>query len=84
MARVNNPAIVVMDLRLPKANGIDAANRIKEDNPECRIIVTSMYKVEEFKRAYSKGTVEAIIPKNEIYERLIPLMRRCLDESPVS
>ena len=78
IARENKPDIVLMDLRLPKMNGIDAAERIKEENPKTKIFVLTMFEVEEFKRAYSKDKIEAIIPKSEMYDRLIPLLRKCL------
>lgn len=78
MARINKPEIVLMDLRLPKANGIDTANQIKENNPTCDIIVTTMFKVEDFKKAYAKGKIAAFIPKNEVFDRLMPVVRKCL------
>lgn len=84
MARVNKPEIVLMDLRLPKVNGIDAANQIKEDNPACDIILTTMFKVEDFKKAYAKDKIVAFIPKNEVYDRLMPVIRKCLATRGIS
>lgn len=84
MARVNKPEIVLMDLRLPRVNGIDAANQIKDNNPACHIIVTTMFKVEDFKQAYTKDKITAFIPKSEVYERLMPVIRKCLGAKGLS
>ncbi|OGX42871.1 MAG: hypothetical protein A3G91_00245 [Omnitrophica WOR_2 bacterium RIFCSPLOWO2_12_FULL_50_9] len=72
------PDVVVMDLRLPQMNGIDAAERIKENDPACDIILLTMFETEEFKRGTPKGAISVFIVKSDIYDRLMPAIRRCL------
>jgi DNA-binding NarL/FixJ family response regulator len=72
------PDVVLMDLRLPQMNGIDAAERIKENAPECDVILLTMFETEEFKKDCPKGAISAFIGKSEVYDRLMPVIRRCL------
>lgn len=76
------PDVVLMDLRLPQMNGIDAAERIKGDVPACDIILLTMFETEEFKRDCPKGAITAFVGKSEVYDRLMPVIRRCLRTKP--
>jgi two-component system response regulator NreC len=42
------PDIIVMDIAMPRLNGIDAAEQVLRNNPATRIILLSMYADEEF------------------------------------
>ncbi len=48
MAAELNPDIIVMDIAMPRLNGIDAAEQVLRNNPATRIILLSMYADEEF------------------------------------
>jgi two-component system response regulator DevR len=41
------PDVVVLDVRLPGGNGLDACRRIKEQRPETRVIILTSYPDEE-------------------------------------
>jgi DNA-binding NarL/FixJ family response regulator len=41
--RAHQPDITLMDLRMPKANGIDAITAIRKEWPTARIIVLTTY-----------------------------------------
>jgi len=72
--------IILMDISLPRVNGLAAAHQIKSDNPGCDIIILTMFDVEEFKKAAKKIEATAFIGKNEIYDELIPVIKRCLKD----
>ncbi len=42
------PDVVILDLSLPKINGIEVAKQIRKINPETKIIVLTMYESKEF------------------------------------
>jgi len=72
------PDIVLMDINLPNANGITAAKHIKEDHPECDVIILTMFEVEAFKEIARKINARDFIGKSEIYDRLVPIIEKCL------
>ena len=59
-----NPDIIVMDIMMPKINGLDAAKKIKEQNPEAKIIFLSMEVKEDFISEAIKAGASGYIPKD--------------------
>ena len=57
LALVNQlrPDVVLMDIRLPGINGIEATRRLTRDHPEVRVIMVSAYDEDE----YVRGALEA-------------------------
>jgi two-component system, NarL family, response regulator NreC len=53
------PNVVIMDIAMPRVNGVEATRRIVENHPESKVIVLSMHKdavyVRETLRAGAKG-----------------------------
>lgn len=74
-----DPDIVLMDINLPNANGLVSAKHIKNDHPNCDLIILTMFNVEAFKHEAKKIDVTDFVGKTEIYERLIPILKDCLD-----
>lgn len=72
------PHIVLMDINLPDTNGLEATRCIKEDNPDCDVIVLTVFDVAVFKKAAEKVKVRAYIGKNEVYDKLLPVIKECL------
>ncbi len=44
------PNIVLMDINLPQANGIDVARQIREDHPKCNLIFLTIFDAAAFKK----------------------------------
>ena len=72
------PDIVLMDINLPRANGLEVAKHIKDDHPDCDIVFLTMFDVALFKKAAEKIKARAFIGKNEVYEQLLPVIKECL------
>jgi len=48
MANNVQPDVILMDIALPKMNGIEATIQIKKDNPEIAVLVLSAYDDDEY------------------------------------
>lgn len=75
------PDVVIMDINLPKTNGLVLAKRIKEDCPRCGIIILTMFEEDLFKKMPQEADGMNFIGKSEIYDRLVPVVRKCLKSS---
>ena len=50
------PDVTLMDLRMPEMGGVDAISAIRQENPECRIIILTTYDGDEdIYRAFQAG-----------------------------
>ena len=47
MARQARPDVVLMDVRLPDGSGIEACRRIKQEHPDCKVVMLTSYSDEE-------------------------------------
>jgi DNA-binding NarL/FixJ family response regulator len=72
------PDVILMDIHLPRMNGIEAARIIKEKVPDCKIIILTMFATEDVKTLYPNSGIEEFIGKNELYQKLVPSIRKLL------
>jgi DNA-binding NarL/FixJ family response regulator len=80
--RNRSPRLVLMDIQLPDANGIDVAAQIKKMLPETVIIVVSQHAgAAYFERASAAGAF-AYITKDKVYRELLPTVGRALGRAP--
>ncbi len=54
------PDLVLMDIELPKMNGIDATKEIKKIDPNAKIIAVTAYAVQRGNEAMKVGVLEII------------------------
>jgi len=77
------PDIVLMDIRLPDMNGLEAASEIKKRIPECEIIILTMFETEAFRSVFKSNHISAYIGKSELYDKLIPQMKAILNNREI-
>lgn len=77
-ARELKPDLVLMDVRMPGMNGVSATRRLKEEIPEVRVIVLSVYDLQEYKDAALASGASAYVIKKSVMEELVPAIRQSL------
>ena len=71
LCRRHHPRLVLMDVGLPDANGIELVARIKALLPDCAVIVVSQHAVRAYaERARAAGAF-AYVAKDAIYPKLL-------------
>ena len=58
------PDVVLMDLRMPSANGFQATEQIVHEHPAVRVVVLSAYETEESAEAVRAAGAFAFLPKH--------------------
>jgi len=62
--RTHRPDVVLMDITMPGLNGLEAADRIKKEFPDVRVIILSMHNNEEYYwRALKAGAAGYLLKK---------------------
>jgi DNA-binding NarL/FixJ family response regulator len=75
LAREQDPDIVVMDIALPKLNGIEATKQIKETSPGTAVLVLSAYDDDEYVFALLEAGAAGYLLKDVSTDELIEAIR---------
>lgn len=70
------PDVTLMDLRLPKMNGVEAITAIRATSPGARFIVLTTYEGDEDIRRALEAGAQGYIIKGMPYETLVDAIRR--------
>lgn len=75
LIRTLNPEIVLMDIKMPGINGIEATRMIKQEWPDIEVIVLSMYDEEEYVVEAVKAGATGYLLKDSSQEDLVRAIR---------
>lgn len=73
--RRERPDIVLMDLLMPRLDGLEATRRIKREWPNTKVIVLSVLAEEAYQVAASINGADRFLKKAEIAAVLLPAIR---------
>jgi two-component system, NarL family, response regulator DesR len=77
------PDLVVLDLIMPRVNGLEALRRIKAARPETKVIIVTVHSEDAYRRAAEEGGADAFLLKKTLVTVLLPTIRRiCRPMSP--
>ena len=74
----HRPSLVLMDVSLPDANGIELTARIKAMLPECIVIVVSQHTARIYMESAHEAGAYAYITKHTVHRELLPAIERAL------
>jgi DNA-binding NarL/FixJ family response regulator len=78
MASSQLPNIVLMDIGLPKMNGIDATRHILNASPESKIVMLTIHDISDYKADAKAAGAEAYVSKHMMHKELIPTLEKLL------
>lgn len=66
------PDVTLLDVSMPRMNGIEAASRIHQEFPKTQILIVTQYDTPEMARLAHEVGARGYIPKSEIWSALVP------------
>ena len=70
-----NPDVIIMDLMMPRMDGVQATERILRENPDLKILILTTFGAsEDIKRALDAGAIGAMV-KDSAHAELIDAIR---------
>jgi DNA-binding NarL/FixJ family response regulator len=76
------PDIVLMDLIMPRVNGLEALRRIKAERPETKVIIMTIHSEDAYRRAAEESGADAFLLKKTLMAGLLPTIRRLCSLMP--
>ncbi|MFZ7112548.1 MAG: response regulator [Desulfatiglandales bacterium] len=64
------PDLILMDLSMPKMNGLEAIREIKKQNPDTKVIVLTVHKTEEYILASLRAGADGYVLKDATHSEL--------------
>jgi DNA-binding NarL/FixJ family response regulator len=84
LCRSLKPDLVLMDVRMPQMDGLEATAAIKAERPEISVLVITTYKNADYLLEAIKAGAAGYVLKDAPNQQLLNAMRRALEgESPV-
>ncbi len=85
MCRSLEPDLVLMDVRMPKSDGLEATRAIKEEMPKVSVVMVTMHENPDYLLEAIRAGAAGYILKDAEGERLVGAVRRTLNgESPLN
>lgn len=75
------PDIILMDIKLPSMNGIEATRRIKEDVPKTQVVMLTIYDTPDYRADAASAGASGYVPKHRMHSELIPLLTKLLSHN---
>jgi len=72
--------VVLMDITMPRLNGIEAARRIKAERPNAKIILVTIHAEEAYEQAAEEIGADALLAKKDLTASLLPTIRWVVTE----
>jgi len=72
------PDVILMDLSMPRMNGLDAIKEIQKPNPDTKIVALTVHKTEEYVLATLQAGADGYVLKDATHSELVMAMKNVL------
>jgi DNA-binding NarL/FixJ family response regulator len=76
------PDLVLMDLAMPKMNGLEATRRIKMDPGAPCIVIMTLNDTDQYRAAARRSKADGFISKSLMSSQLLPMLARLFPDPP--
>jgi two-component system response regulator NreC len=73
------PHLILMDLSMPRMNGLDAIREIKKNSPETKILILTVHKTDEYIQAALEAGANGYVLKDSSHTELSLAIRNVLE-----
>lgn len=80
LGRELRPDVVLMDIHMPRVNGLEATRRIKGERPETKVVLVSMHSQEAYRRTARESGADAFLPKETFAADLLSTISQITGE----
>ena len=85
LCRILNPDLILMDVRMPEMDGLEATRAIKVEQPSVSVLVVTTYENSDYLLEAIKAGAAGYVLKDASNRQLTNAMRRALEgESPIN
>ena len=74
--RVLSPDIILMDLAMPRLNGLEATRTIKTERPGSTVVILTQHQEPAYQRAAAQDGADAFLPKTTRLADLLTTIRQ--------
>jgi DNA-binding NarL/FixJ family response regulator len=80
LARELHPGIVLMDIAMPRMNGLEAMRLTKEAWPDTKVIMVTVHGEDMYRTVAMAGGADGFVLKKALGTDLLPVIRRLTSE----
>ena len=78
LARELHPDVVLMDISMPRLNGLEATRQIKTEQPNTKVVILTNYDEEPYRKAAAESNADSFLCKKTLRTTLLPMIRQVL------
>jgi DNA-binding NarL/FixJ family response regulator len=75
LTRELSPDVVVMDIAMPRLNGLEATKQIKAEWPDTKVIVLTVHDEKAYREAANAMGADAFLAKKTVMTELLPTVK---------